>query len=463
MLARVSRGPRITVGRGCSRRDFLLRGLAGAGGVGLGALGAPGLLSAAHAVGPCGADSFGALQSPDANGLQLPPGFSSRVVATSNQSVGGSSYPWHSSPDGGATFATGDGGWVYVSNSETGGTSGGVGALRFDAGGNLIDAYAILAGTSTNCAGGPTPWGSWLSCEEVDDGQVYECDPFIPSQGVVRAALGTFKHEAAAVDPIHEQIYLTEDAPNGLLYRSTPNLYPQLNSGLLEAAEIEDPLGQGAIEPGQLRPLSWHAIPEPNPVGGGVQNATYLPIEGRATRYQAPAATPFAGGEGCWYRNGLVYFSTKGNNRVWCIDTMSQTIEIVYDLATTSDPELSNVDNVYVSACDDVYVSEDPGSLRIVALTPTGDVKPIVQLTGVSGTEITGPALDPSGTRLYFSSQRNPGRTYEVTGPFAPAHRVPVLAGAGRVLVVASVAAAAWLRLKLRERRANATGPDTGP
>ena len=389
-----------------SRRVFLSRSAAcvvelGFGGSAIAAIVFP---AAARA---SGADDFGDLLPPDVNGLRLPPGFRSRIVARSGQPVANTAYVWHSDPDGGATFAGPDSGWLYVSNSEANTTgAGGVGVLRFDAGANIVDAYRILSGTTRNCAGGRTPWQTWLSCEETPDGRVFECDPFTrSSQGIVRTALGVFQHEAAAVDPVRKKIYLTEDRPDSLLYRFTPTAYPSLATGILEAAQILDPNGQGPIAPAQSRRLAWHVVPDP------LARQTQ-------TRFQVASATRFNGGEGLDYHAGQIYFSTKGDDRVWKIDAANDRIEIRYDRATSARNALSGVDNVYVTAGGDLYVAEDPGDLQIVALTTTGQVKPIVQLTGQLGSEITGPALSPDGRRLYFSSQRLPGTTYEIEGPF---------------------------------------------
>jgi hypothetical protein len=412
-----------------SRRAFLRRAAA----LGVAGLVGP-LASRARAQTGC-LDGVGPLLPPDANGLMLPAGFTSRVVATSGQTVSGTSHVWHSDPDGGATFARADGGWIYVSNSEVDGGLGGVGAIAFGPNGAIAGAYSILAGSSRNCAGGPTPWGTWLSCEEVSAGRVFECDPFTPGAGgVVRPALGTFNHEAAAVAHIAQRVFLTEDRPDGLFYRFTPASYPSLASGALEAAQILDPGGQGAIQPGQVRPVSWHAVPNPNPGSGQT-----------ATRFQVPLATRFNGGEGCWYRGAAVAFSTKGDNRVWQLDPLANTIRILYDYATASNPVLSGVDNVYISPCGDVYVAEDPGNLEIVALTPSGLALPIVRLTGAPGSEITGPALSPDGSRLYFSSQRSPGVTFEVSGPFT-APSIPSLDGAWPLVLLGALGAAALAR-----------------
>ena len=97
---------------------------------------------------------YGPLGEPDANGIQLPAGFVSKVVARTGDPVTGTAYMWHEAPDGGACFATTDGGWAYVSNSEIGGGGGGVGVVRFDSAGTIVGAFSILTGTSRNCAGG---------------------------------------------------------------------------------------------------------------------------------------------------------------------------------------------------------------------------------------------------------------------------------------------------------------------
>ncbi len=378
------------------RRDFLRAGAAAAGYAFVSA--SPFERAAAARIDrPArgGPGRYGPLQAADANGIELPAGFTSRVVARGGQVVPGTGYTWHRAPDGGETFADGSG-WIYVSNAELM-FDGGVSALRFDANANVVGAYSICSGTRRNCSGGKTPWGTWLSCGETRRGQVWECDPTGAADPIVRPALGAFMHEAVAVDPVSRRLYLTEDRGNGRFYRFTPEVWGDLGAGLLEVAAVD---AEGHV--------TWHAVPNPNP--NGVQTPT---------RRQVPQSPPFAGGEGIVYERGHVYFTTKGDNRVWDLDTRSQKLYVLYDAALDPATQLTGVDNITASH-GDLIVAEDGGNMELVLITPNLVASPLLRVVGQSGSELAGPAFDPSGRRLYVSSQRGDGDgiTYEISGPF---------------------------------------------
>jgi sugar lactone lactonase YvrE len=372
-----------------------------------------------------GESPYGPLAAtPDANGFRLPQGFTSRVVARANEVVPGTTYRLPTFPDGQATYGLADGGWILATNSETPNFEGGVSAIRFDASGAPQAAYRILTNTSTNCSGGPTPWGTWLSCEETDRGAVWECDPTKASQGVRRPALGLFKHEAVAVDSVGQRLYLTEDNSDGGFYRFTPELYPVLDRGLLEVAVVA---ADGSV--------TWVPVPNPQPGSGD-------PL----TKDQVPQMTQFKRGEGIWFDSGVVYVATTSDNKVHAYDTVAQRIDVIYDRASHPDSPLSGVDNMTVSPSGDLFICEDNGAdggtLDIGMITPDDVVSRFCSVQGPehvfpgalpapadvipSSSELTGPIFDPSGTRLYVCSQRSrragvgppSGAIYEITGPF---------------------------------------------
>src|SRR4029079_11042740 len=130
-------------------------------------------------------------------------------------------------------------------------------------------------------------------------------------------ALGVFAHEAVAVDTAQKRLYLTEDAPNGRFYRFTPQgAFPSgaydLSAGMLEVAQVEH---VGDVVSGAV---TWLPVPDPS----GAQAPTWQ---------QVAASTAFPGSEGIAIHDGVIYFTTKYDNRVWAYDLVREAIGIIYD------------------------------------------------------------------------------------------------------------------------------------
>jgi secreted PhoX family phosphatase len=334
--------------------------------------------------------------------ILVPAGTTPRIIARSNHPVlPGNSRNWHLRPDGGGVMALNDGGWLYVSNSEIDNAGGSVGVLRFDSNANITDYYSILENTYRNCSGTMSPWDTWFSCEEIDRGSVWECDPLDIVPPVQRLALGVFKHESACIDPITFQIYLTEDQPDSRFYRFTPD---SISSGTDQIAAQ----GQLAVASVVNGMVDWLPILDPLAIN-------------TETRYQQPASTAFDGAEGITYFDGVFYFTTKGDNRIWAYTPMTEQLVKHID----ADGFIDSVDDITPTAGGDLLVAEDGAKTRIVNF-PADSTTPLtmVQVLNHEKSEITGLAFNPTQTRLYFNSQRGStgdsrdGISFELRGDF---------------------------------------------
>jgi uncharacterized repeat protein (TIGR03803 family) len=334
---------------------------------------------------------------------------------------------------------------------------GGTVTLEFDGErGRLLRAYPSLAGTAVNCAGGPTPWGSWLSGEETVRGPgdlhaverrpllfkkahgfMFEVSGEGPHAARPLPALGRFVHEAAAVDPATGIVYLTEDRAECGFYRCVPKQPGQLErGGKLEmlAAVAHDgaaarDLARG-FATGPSYAVRWVPIDDPllahTP---GNNDSMGVFAQGRAL-----GGTRFARLEGCWAGGGMVYFtSTSGGDaglgQVWRYDPRAERLTLVYE---SRDAELlERPDNITVSPRGALVVCEDKDGIpRLIAISAEGRATAFARnavrldgernaLTGDFSTqEFAGACFSPDGRWLFVNVQ-TPGISFAITGPWA--------------------------------------------
>jgi secreted PhoX family phosphatase len=352
--------------------------------------------------------------------------------------------------DGMAAFAAGRGLLRLVRNHEVGpgaafstaaynpAAGGGTTTLEFDShNGQLLGTRDSISGTIRNCAGGLTPWGTWLTCEETTifhAGMPHGYNFEVPADGLGDPTplrdMGRFSHEAVAVDPATGFVYETEDSGDCGFYRFVPHTPGQLSDGgELFAMKVKNAmvvnLG-GNLQNGLTLDVEWVPIARPDAAGNIPGNFVWL--QGRAL-----GAARFARLEGCWYGNDqkIYVVSTSGGigqGQIFEYDPAAETIRLLFQSPGAA--VLNAPDNICVSPRGGLVLCEDGGGEEFLhGLTVNGEIFPFaknnVVLNGerngivgdFRGSEWAGACYSPDGKWL-FANLQSPGITVAITGPW---------------------------------------------
>jgi secreted PhoX family phosphatase len=313
--------------------------------------------------------------------------------------------------------------------------------LRPDGEARIIRQFASLTGTCVNCAGGPTPWNTWISCEETVEGtgagrgrnHGYTFEVASAANGPVTPvplrAMGRFEHEALAVDPATGRVYLTEDRRPAGFYRFTPAVAGQLSQGgTLEALAVvgvdgyDTRVNQAALTP---HPVRWVTIDNPD------SDEAVLPDGYVFNQGLAKGAAQFARLEGCWYGDQSVYFNaTTGGNagagQIWQYHPQRNELQLIFESPA---PEVLNgPDNICVSPRGGLVICEDGVETNFVrGLTAEGRVFDLIR-NNLNRSEWAGACFSPQGRTLFVNLQgeTNPqespgsdkGMTFAIWGPW---------------------------------------------
>ena len=309
---------------------------------------------------------------------------------------------------------------------------GGTTTLVYDTRRKTLERQSLsLTGTIRNCAGGPTPWGSWISCEETvqladarhKQNHGYNFEVPAMADGVVTPtplkAMGRFYHEAIAVDAQTGIVYQTEDRDDSLLYRFIPERRGDLASGgQLQALAIRD------LPSADMR--NWMA--QSIPVGRTFEadwidlDDVQSPKDDLRVRGFAAGAARFARGEGMWAGQGVIYFAcTSGGSskagQIWKYvpDANGGKLQLFIEPNDTSVLEMA--DNITVAPWGDLIICEDgPNGNHVLGVTPQGRLYQLARNV-MNTSEFAGAVFSPDGSTLFVNIQ-TPGLTLAITGPW---------------------------------------------
>jgi secreted PhoX family phosphatase len=392
--------------------------------------------------------------------ISIPKGFHAAILSTAGEEMIGGAVP--NAFDGMAAFAAGPNLVRLVRNHELRDTpefgSRAFGADAYDdkgPGGNttvevrvypsgkaeLVKQFASLTGTSTNCAGGSTPWRTWISSEETtmggragfDRAHGYNFEVQVDNDGITRPVplreMGRFDHEAVAVDPESGFVYQTEDRTPSGFYRFKPKTYGRLkDGGELQILAIEGKpqyntmTGQRAFSPMKVK---WVRIPEPDSRAGELPDGFVF------NQGLERGAAQFARLEGCWYGDRSIFFNATsggdaGAGQIWQYHIGRRELQLVFE--SPSLDVLNSPDNICVSPRGGLVICEDGSGVNHVrGLTRDGRIFDLVR-NNVNASEWAGACFSPQGRTLFVNLQgetrplQNPGGdkgiTFAIWGPW---------------------------------------------